>query len=486
MKILFFIELLCLSLCQFSLYLQHIIINNDNEINFDLYSQKIPEKITKKDIFDIIIHSENNEEQNITFKCSLFGKNSINSTSIKCILKDKIILNDEGPFYISKEHLQKSFGFYYNEKFLYFTIEIIEEFYLGKINIYKKENNENFLKVNITYQNLEYNCIPISMALDNNYLYPTIIAIITMLKNSNQRTKYNYYIMHSPDFSEENKNLLMNLEEQYNNCRIYLINMGEKYKEAAQNKKITTPTYYRLSLPIILPYLDKIIWIDGDTMTYTDLKELFDLDMKNFYFKGILDETPEAIDHITFENDHAICAGIMLINLKELRKDNMINKFEEFIKENNHKLIQHDQTTINALCYDKIGILPPKFGIFNYNCSLTTINNNKNCRYKYKYSNSEILEAYNYPSILHLVFKPWTFQFKYLDMKYWMLKGGPDWWDYVNQTGFLKQVMKTYPKPNIFKRNKKIIKKFLIKNGLIILFLIFLILILILKCFNRL
>ena len=119
MKILFYIELLCLSLCQFSLYLQHIIINNDNEINFDLYTQKIPEKITKKDIFDIIIHSENNEEQNITFKCSLFGKNSINSTSIKCNLKDKIILNDEGPFYISKEHLQKSFGFYYNEKFLY-------------------------------------------------------------------------------------------------------------------------------------------------------------------------------------------------------------------------------------------------------------------------------------------------------------------------------------------------------------------------------
>ena len=44
------------------------------------------------------------------------------------------------------------------------------------------------------------------------------------------------------------------------------------------------------------------------------------------------------------DNDHIICSEVMLINLKELRKDNMVEKFNIFIKENNDKLNQHDQT----------------------------------------------------------------------------------------------------------------------------------------------
>ena len=69
-----------------------------------------------------------------------------------------------------------------------FTIEIIEDGYLGIINIFQKEKNENSFEIKLNYKNLGYNNIPISMALDNNYIYPTIVAIITMLIHSNPRT----------------------------------------------------------------------------------------------------------------------------------------------------------------------------------------------------------------------------------------------------------------------------------------------------------
>jgi len=91
----------------------------------------------------------------------------------------------------------------------------MEDFYLGiikgdlnELNSYK-ENNE----LNIIYKNLDYNIIPISMALDNNYIYPTIVAITSMMLNFNPRTKYNYYIMHPSDFSIENKNSLKDLKK---------------------------------------------------------------------------------------------------------------------------------------------------------------------------------------------------------------------------------------------------------------------------------
>ena len=53
MKILVLIELLCFSLNQYILYLQHIFTNNNHDINFQLYGQNLP-NITENNIFDII------------------------------------------------------------------------------------------------------------------------------------------------------------------------------------------------------------------------------------------------------------------------------------------------------------------------------------------------------------------------------------------------------------------------------------------------
>ena len=38
--------------------------------------------------------------------------------------------------------------------------------------------------------------IPIAMALDDGYLYPTIVAITSMMENKSSNTIYRYYIMH--------------------------------------------------------------------------------------------------------------------------------------------------------------------------------------------------------------------------------------------------------------------------------------------------
>lgn len=83
--------------------------------------------------------------------------------------------------------------------------------------------------------------------------------------------------MFPPNFNKENKDKLKSLEKKYKNqCTINLIDMGNRYKNAPTNKKIPTPTYYRLSLPILLPKLEKIIWLDGDTLTHNDLKEMYE------------------------------------------------------------------------------------------------------------------------------------------------------------------------------------------------------------------
>ncbi len=186
--------------------------------------------------------------------------------------------------------------------------------------------------------------------------------------------------------------------------------------------------------------MNKIIWIDGDTITFKDLKELYDIDMNNYYFKGYLDDCPYCVDHITFENDHLICAGVLLINLNELRKDNIVNKVSKFIEENTHRLIQHDQTTINSLDPDKIDILPAKFGIFNYDGITILEGKYLNVRYKYKYSVDDLIDSLNNPSILHYVFKPWILNDKYLANIYWMESEKFGWWYYAQKTDYYTNI----------------------------------------------
>lgn len=42
--------------------------------------------------------------------------------------------------------------------------------------------------------------IPIAMASDDNYVYPTAVAITSILENANKNTKIEIYLMHPGNF----------------------------------------------------------------------------------------------------------------------------------------------------------------------------------------------------------------------------------------------------------------------------------------------
>ena len=102
--------------------------------------------------------------------------------------------------------------------------------------------------------------VSIAMALDDGYTYPTIVAITSMMETKNSDTHYDYYIMHPGEFKDENKEKLKSLEKKYPSCKINLIDMQNKYKNANDHGRITTPAYYRLSISELIPNLDKIIF----------------------------------------------------------------------------------------------------------------------------------------------------------------------------------------------------------------------------------
>lgn len=280
--------------------------------------------------------------------------------------------------------------------------------------------------------------IPIAMASDDNYVYPTAVAIASILENANENTKIEIYLMHPGNFKEENKDKLRKLKEKYKNLNLEFINMEDRFKNA-NNKGLVTSTYYRLSLPNLLPNLNKIIWLDGDILALDDLSDFYNLDMENLYYRGFLDHNKEELNILKdfgIEDDHYICAGVMLINLEKLRQDNMEPKFEEFIAQNNEKLKQHDQTVINVLCYKNIGILPAKFGIFNYLGDTEGLKAYRDTLVaKDKYSLNELIEAFKKPTVVHCVVKPWKDR---------SVAFSDVWWEYAQKTDLKDEISKIH------------------------------------------
>ena len=287
--------------------------------------------------------------------------------------------------------------------------------------------------------------IPIAMSLDENYVYPTVVAITSAMENSGGKAKYDFYIMHPSNLSEKSKETLLSLQDKYDDCSINLIDMQNKFNSAYTDSRITTPAYYRLALSELLPNIDKIIWLDGDTIVLKDLTEMFNIDMDGYCYKAFLDYS-SLKEHIKKlngkDNDHYICDGVMLVNLEELRKENAVKQFEDFIAQFNSRLKQHDQTVINAVFGEKIGVLPAKFGLWNSFLG----DESKSVRFCKKlisperYTLQEILDARSNPAIVHFTVKPW----KFVELP----TISQLWWEYAEKTDVFDGIKQKYLIPD--------------------------------------
>ena len=282
--------------------------------------------------------------------------------------------------------------------------------------------------------------IACAYATDNAYVYPTLVAMTSLAENAGKNTFYDIYVMINPEFTAENKKVLKSVQIKHpEHCEVIFLDMGSKFKDEKTNQKITTPTYYRLELHNLLPNVHRIIWMDGDTAVFEDLTELITIDMKDNYIMGFLDSIPEAIERFNIKNATVLCAGVLLMDLDALRKNNMGEKFAKFMKEEKEKINQHDQTIVNVVCQGHIAPLPPKYGIWCFEAEKYALKHNERQRPHLRYNKDEFLKAYYHPAILHYVWpKP-----------FWKRKKpifNNEWWNYAKISGYYNEVYNKSPK----------------------------------------
>ena len=242
----------------------------------------------------------------------------------------------------------------------------------------------------------------LDFALCVNDVYAKYISVT--IKSICENHRNNPIVIHVlTDFiSESNQSLLHNIVRRYDKAELDILTVDDtELRDLKDTWSIYT--WYRVLIPALLPDVERCLYLDADTVVTDNLSSLFALNMDDVAIACAIDT--EAIKEDTQKrcnfgkDDIYVCAGVMLMNLKYWRENNLSSRIIKWGRENDSLIKFPDQDTINILCKNNKIVLPIKYGvqhIFYYNQTfLSTLP-------------EELLEAYRKPAIIHYAgFAPW-------------------------------------------------------------------------------
>lgn len=208
--------------------------------------------------------------------------------------------------------------------------------------------------------------IPVCFSSDHDFVMPTGVAILSMLKCLCD-CECDIYIFHDDSVTPNDKKLINAVVEEYNQvASVNYIAMGDTFKDEYESRGITHAAYFRLLIPWILTQYDKVVYCDGDVIFKTSLKDLYNIPIGDNYGAGVKRYQYDGLSYkkyasnLGLDPEGYINSGVMVINCEMMRRDNLKPHFEKLAQE---KFRYFDQDIINIVCKDKLFSLPFKYNV---------------------------------------------------------------------------------------------------------------------------
>ena len=258
--------------------------------------------------------------------------------------------------------------------------------------------------------------IPVFFAVDDNFAKYTVVTLHSLIKNASREYNYSVYIL-STVISDDMKNKISSYNDD--NFKIEFVDVTS-YLESISDKLplrhyYSKTTYYRLFISEMYPQYDKAVYLDSDLIILGDISKLYNTDIGDCYLAGCHEQAMEQMDVygtyveevLGISRHNFFNAGMMLINAKQFREKNILDKFITLLGEYNF-IVTQDEDYLNVICKDHVYWLDQKW-------------------------NTELIPFFNYPyedteaNILHyiMVNKPWH----YADCR-----GADIFWSYAKET----------------------------------------------------
>lgn len=214
------------------------------------------------------------------------------------------------------------------------------------------------------------NIVPIAFAFDNNLVLPACVCISSLMMSAREDTFYDIFILHSGKEDLE-KGRLNQIPHHYSNCRIHYREVDNTFDQAFEIRGITTPAYYRLLIPELIPEYDKVIYSDVDIIFRMDLAELFQMDLSGCLLAATkdlgLNLSEDGAKYIAstqgLVQGQYLQSGFIMMNCAMMRECGLVDEFKSLARQ---KYRYQDQDILNIACRDKVRFLPLYYNMTDY------------------------------------------------------------------------------------------------------------------------
>lgn len=266
--------------------------------------------------------------------------------------------------------------------------------------------------------------ISIAYAPDDNYVNQTVVSMKSALEHNEQ---VEFIIMYSK-LSDESMQKLGAVGGS-----LRLIKMDEsQFADLTLSKWVTVQAWFRIKLPDLCQDLDKVLYLDCDTLIRGNLDELFSLDLTDKYLAGVKDVwgVSKYVKRLGMKSGVYVNSGMLLFNCDYCRKEHFFDKVVDFAK-NNTKIIEFcDQDSINKVVDEYKLVISPKYNLMDTWW--------RGGYYEFEgEEETEYLQAKGNPVIVHLTgLKP---AFKGCGNKF-----KDEWWEVAKKTKIYDELLRDY------------------------------------------
>lgn len=265
--------------------------------------------------------------------------------------------------------------------------------------------------------------IPIFFTIDDGYTPFLAVALQSLIENASKNYNYCIKVLHT-NVCEKHKKQIKKYECE--NVNIEFVDLSyyiEKVKDKLYTRDYyTNTTYFRLFLPELYPQYDKVVYLDSDIIVVGDISELYNVDMGT----NLITAAPDDIiqKNKVFQDyaelvvgvakyQHYFNAGVLLMNLDQLRKFKFQEKFLYLLGTVKFSVAQ-DQDYLNRLCKGRTTLISHDWNVMPYVNEETKKEDIKLIHYNFAY-------------------KPWHFE----DVTY-----NEYFWKYAQKTEFYDEIIK--------------------------------------------
>lgn len=247
----------------------------------------------------------------------------------------------------------------------------------------------------------------LSCAADRAYARHSAAMLHSMLAQRGQLDMRIHYL-HGPSFPAVFRRRLAGMVERMGGTIQFLEVLDDRVEGLPTFAEITMAMWYRIYLPELLPGVERVLYLDCDTLAIDSLEPLWATDLDDCLVGAVTNVF--TLDPAARARPAALGlpglkayfnSGVLLLNLEEMRRDGTTAKLREFALA--RRLMYPDQDALNAVMSARRLPLHPRWNFMNSILIYPWAEE--------AFSAQEIAEARSRPGIRHFegpsVNKPW-------------------------------------------------------------------------------